>query len=61
MGDEPGDEEPAERLASFHIIRIGLGSVDNDGSQTREGGRVLKSSGGRMNETQGPNAVVSRG
>lgn len=37
MGDEPGDEEPAERLASFHIIRIGVGSVDNDGSRTSEG------------------------
>lgn len=32
VGDEPGGEEPAESLASFHIIRIGLGSVDNDGS-----------------------------
>lgn len=37
MGDEPGDEEPAERLASSHIIRTGVGSVDNDGSQAREG------------------------
>ena len=58
MGDETGGEEPAERLVSFHFIKIGLESVANDGSQKKEVGRVCKSSGGRMNETQGPSTRV---
>ena len=58
MGDETGGEEPAERLVSFHFLRIGLESVANDGSQKKEVGRLCKSSGGRMNETQGPSTRV---
>ena len=58
MGDETGGEEPAERLVSFHFIRIGLESVANDRSQKKEVGRLCKSSGGGMNETQGPSTRV---